>query len=356
MTSDSSLWDELPLPIRRALAVVLNQDMPADSLALYARWWQLETWLRSLAYVELRAQDGVNWVNNLDKGTVDRQTRDQSYSYMASPDWEDPLAYLDTSKLFELVTSRWDLFDGQLIELKAWEGRREELIKIRHRLGHLRRPHIDDLSRLTQTLRDLDQGANNALSAYHRGYDPTVICHEDDPVVAGWIKGEHADADRLIEHAANAYGTTLEITLAARPWAEVPTEGEKIAPGSSGFVWRVEFWMRDRYLRIPELWRAGRLDRKARRLLIHMLVTDRSSVTVTFPMVDDGNEISDAIGNLFDAVLLNSSSRYPGDPDDLGNSDYERLQQLPPLDPRVQVSSMWAIQVPDDAPVTVFSA
>jgi hypothetical protein len=35
---------------------------PPRLRALYARWWQLETWLRELAYVELRALLGTRWV------------------------------------------------------------------------------------------------------------------------------------------------------------------------------------------------------------------------------------------------------------------------------------------------------
>src|SRR3712207_5206205 len=50
----------------RALRAATGGDvgvLPARSVALYARWWQLETWLRELIYVELRALYGSTWDN-----------------------------------------------------------------------------------------------------------------------------------------------------------------------------------------------------------------------------------------------------------------------------------------------------
>jgi hypothetical protein len=95
MTATTWAWDELPTALRRALDVALTHGMPAEALALYGRWWQLETWPRSLAYVELRVRDGVTWGDSLDARAAGRQARDQMHRYMASPDWEDPLTYLD---------------------------------------------------------------------------------------------------------------------------------------------------------------------------------------------------------------------------------------------------------------------
>jgi len=47
--------------VQRALESATAGGMPGQSLALYARWWQLETWLHDLAYVELRALRGIAW-------------------------------------------------------------------------------------------------------------------------------------------------------------------------------------------------------------------------------------------------------------------------------------------------------
>jgi len=81
--------------------------VPGYSLALYGRWWQLETWLRELFYVEMRARDGQRWIDSsLDTRTRQRQARDKARAYMASPDWDNPLAYLDASKLLDLIDDK----------------------------------------------------------------------------------------------------------------------------------------------------------------------------------------------------------------------------------------------------------
>jgi hypothetical protein len=35
-------------------AVLANRDISAMALACYARWWELETWMRSTVYLELK--------------------------------------------------------------------------------------------------------------------------------------------------------------------------------------------------------------------------------------------------------------------------------------------------------------
>lgn len=103
-------------------AATRSYGVPSRSLAMCARWWQLETWLRQLAYVELRARDGQSWVDNIDKTTLSRQARDDERAYMVSRDWKDPLASLDASKLLDLIDRNWDLFGPSLIEQGAWQG------------------------------------------------------------------------------------------------------------------------------------------------------------------------------------------------------------------------------------------
>ena len=41
-------WAALPPEIRRAIKVGWTNGMPPMASAHYSRWWQLETWLRSL--------------------------------------------------------------------------------------------------------------------------------------------------------------------------------------------------------------------------------------------------------------------------------------------------------------------
>jgi hypothetical protein len=172
-----------------AVAAVVPHYMSARSLALYARWWQLETWLRELAYVELRSLAGKGWTDKLSAASG-RQAADAAHTHMAGADNENPLAYLDYSQIVEVMADHWDQFRLGLLERGSWEGRQDDLKRIRHRIGHLRRPHRDDLSRLEQTLRDLERGAFIALASYNRRDTPDPQ-HHDDPVTQGWIKGRH---------------------------------------------------------------------------------------------------------------------------------------------------------------------
>lgn len=344
-----SVWQQMPGPVRNAIAAAIEARwLPARALASYSRWWQLETWLRSLAYVELRAKYGAEWVNQLDQRAVSRRTRDQRRAYMASPDWEDPLAYLDSTPLFDLIDREWPLFDPVLLDRDTWRGRTGELIDIRNRIGHLRRPHADDLGRLEQTLRDLESGAFRALSSYNDFETPDRQL--DDPVVEAWVRDGHEDARRLVRHAETNYETTFNLSYSCRPWAVRPVAGQPVS-GTEGVYWRAFFVTRGARINLLDFWRDGYWDIIARGLVAHLLIDGPGVVAVTFPAVDDSAAVCDAIGNVFDALLTNLSWYEMAQP---WRPDY--LDSLPALDFRVQVRSPWTIVDRTTTPITIFSA
>ena len=96
-----------------------------------------------------------------------RLEQDAVYTHMAGPDSDNPLAYLDYSQVIELIERFWDQIGYALFEKASWQGRQVELKRIRHRIGHMRRPHADDLSWLEQVLGDLEGGTFKALSTYN---------------------------------------------------------------------------------------------------------------------------------------------------------------------------------------------
>ncbi len=326
--------------------------MPPAMLALYSRWWQLETWLRQLVYVELRARDGAEWEGNLDAGTQKRLKQDRRHPYMASPDWEDPLAYLDAGKLFELIEENWDLFGPTLLEQNVWSGRRAELLKIRHRIGHLRRPHQDDIGRLEQTLRDLEGGAFRAFSSYNHLRDPDTV-DPSDPVVNDWLRGNHPDAERLIKHAQSQYDTHFRLRYSVRPWADSVAPGQRLS-GQPGVLWHVTLNQMGRYTHVDELWRDYCMNERARELLVHLLIPDEVTVRATFAAVDDPDEISEVIGRILDSVIATSSWHLP----ERSRLDimYDPLDDLPPLDPRVQIKTGWTFVDEYTRPDSIFRA
>ncbi len=321
--------------------------LPSMVLALYARWWQLETWLRELAYVELRARDGIDWLGTLDQRVVNRQSRDKTRLYMTSPDWEDPMAYMDVGILFDLVEKEWDIIGPSLIDKDAWVGRRAELLAIRHRIGHLRRPHTDDLNRLEQTLRDLENGAKEALRSYNRRRTPPP--GTDDGVAQAWVDRHHSEA-HLISHAELQYGTQFYVQHSRRPWAE----GGVLKPsGQPGYFWHAFFYT-SRWIDLSKFWRSGYLDNGARKLAVHTLSDNLHELTVTFAAVDDPNQIADAIGGVFHAFLGAASTMPPPGYDPM--SFLPTKGRRPPTDPRVLVDTAWNIVDDDTEPITIFAA
>ena len=205
--------------------------MTPQSATLYARWWQFETWLRELAYVELRALRGAAWVDTV-ASAVGRLTQDAAFTHMTGPDSENPVAYLDYSQLIDVINQHWSQFSYALLERGAWSGRQEELKRIRHRIGHMRRPHADDLTRLELTLRDLEKGTFISLASYNDTHVPDRESHRD-PITAGWVGGNHPAARRLLDHARRQYDTNLLVRFSRRPWTTIPDDLE----GAIGIIW-----------------------------------------------------------------------------------------------------------------------
>jgi Swt1-like HEPN len=145
------------------LEQIVASGVPAESLAFFGRWWQLERWLREMAYFELRARYGVEWTAHLSPQATSRAGGDAINDYMATADSDDLLAYADVSVLFRLLEDHWDLFAGYLPGKRRWTGATDELRALRNRNAHCRRPHPDDVSRIEQTLRDVELGAWKVL-------------------------------------------------------------------------------------------------------------------------------------------------------------------------------------------------
>src|SRR3954471_5062914 len=102
-------WDRAPDATKFSIEAAVNLGVPVDALAFYARWWQLETWLRQLVYLEFRAKWGIDWTDHLvpakfrRKGrnttAVNRATKDSANTYMATPDSTNVVSYMDVSIL-----------------------------------------------------------------------------------------------------------------------------------------------------------------------------------------------------------------------------------------------------------------
>ncbi len=277
---------------------LLSAGVRSDALVFYGRWLQLETWLREVAYVELRAKYGKQWTEHLGGPAPKRAASDARNSYMASADAGDLLAYADVSHLFQLIENRWELFEPLLPPLRRWQGLTDELRDLRNRNAHCRRPHRDDVARIEQALRDLELGAQRFYVTY---LDTRALRDSRDPMARAWITRRHEAAERLIGHAQRQYDVRLRLGYSARSWSAWPEEDR--VTGTPGVLWHAKWILGPNDLSIADLWheRSRRAD-PADDLLVH-LVADYTSVTATFAAIDPADEVADAIGELFDDIL-----------------------------------------------------
>jgi hypothetical protein len=269
---------------------------------------------------------------------------------MPSPDAELVLAYLDVYDLFDLIDEHWDLFEISLIDADVWHGRTKELRQIRHRIAHCRRPHIDDLSRIEQCLRDLEHGAFSAVTYFNNQTRPDPDL--DDPVVVAWAREGHPDARRLIKHAAQNYEVYFRLAYSRRPWSQRRVKGTPIT-GRPGYLWHAIFNIRDDGFEVADLWNDHDISRPATRDSIVYLCTDSPhSVDISFAAVDDPKRVADSIGDSFDSVLNAGRLGWRGDrSEDAIEKWRERARKL---DPRIQVSTAWSTVDRSMTPISLF--
>ncbi len=321
-------WSSVPADVRASILATWGLGVPAVATALYGRWWQFETWLRSLAYVELKAAFGSAWDDQLPSTPQKRQGNEKTIQYMATPDSQARLAYTDVSGLLSIIDHNWTLFEPSLISQNIWVGRVQELRHIRNRIGHCRRPHADDLVRIEQMLRDLESGAFVALSAFNRR--GSFEKDRNEHLVKEWVNGEHEVAIRLLDHAARQYETDFHLSWSRRPWSMPPSANSTLS-GVQGYIWHAEWMFRgDRSLDLGNFWNDAGLD-PCRESILFVCANSSSSVEVSFSSMENPTEVADAIGCCFDAVIRNQR-RYRN-----SNDDYATwTRSCADLDPRVQ--------------------
>jgi len=331
--------------------------VPAAAVAFYARWWQLETWLRQLIYMELRAKYGTGWLDHLAQKAPSRAAKDEINKYMATPDASNVLAYLDFPDLLKLIRSdeHWSLFEPSLFPRTRWDGTVEVLRDLRNRNAHCRRPHTDDLGRLEQTLRDMEIGARLALEAHNARARFTL--EMDDPIAAAWIRKEHPDASRLVDHCAEQYDAHLSLEWSRRPWAAI-SKDEPIA-GRDGFFVHATFHLNRGRLNLARFWRDhfGYERSALSHWLVFLIMDGFSSPSFTFSAVDGAEHVNDVIRIAFDAVITSQTPENPGrlDMTNLDEEYYRLRKTAEGLDARVHVYSALSLAYADQ-PFSVFEA
>lgn len=329
-----------------------NLGVPAEASALHARWWQLETWLRDLVYVELKAKHGNAWGQKLKPTAKNRSTREATDAdYMPTADAHNVLAYLDVGPLFKLIEDgEWEVLAHAFPPLNIWRGRSAELQTIRNRIGHCRRPHRDDLGRVEQTLRDLESGAFKSVAAFNRHSAPDRSL--DDPLVAAWVRKEHIGAQRLIDHCESQYDVRWRLRYSARPWAETPRVKGSAVSGTPGYLWHANWTIGQGYFEARAFW-SDWLTEDVKDLLVFVAAPSPAGISVSFPAVDDSDRIAHAIEHIFDGIVTHRGHHLPATEE--GLEVWDRWVEINQgLDPRVEIDSPWAIIDDSTMPVTLF--
>ena len=104
------------------------RELPKRVLSTYARLWQLETWLRRMVYVELRALRADDWDKGIDVDVPFKA--DKRLRHMPTPE-KDVLSYITFSQLTRLISDNWNAFDCYLPPQNIWLAKLEEIGQIR---------------------------------------------------------------------------------------------------------------------------------------------------------------------------------------------------------------------------------
>jgi len=264
---------------------------------------------------------------------------------MASTDDDYPLAHLDVRRLFLLLTEHWSATrHGIGLSPTTWNGRVEELSAIRNRMAHGRRPHSDDVLRIEQTLRDLEVAARSTLQAYVTcsSVDPSL----PDPVADAWVRLQHPNA-HLVEHGRRNKGIYFELQHCVLPWAL----NLGPASGTPGQFWAMQVVCDDRHIDIADFVAESAVE-VSTRWIGHILSPSPTCLVVTFPMVDDPSDVSDAIGRCLEAAFSSAiPGREPGE-------RVAALRKVRSYDSRIDIegllSVLWGLSMAD--PIKLFSA
>jgi hypothetical protein len=274
-----------------------SSNVPGDTLALYNRLWQLETWLREMVYVELRTFE-KDWENYLPKEKSEHpRSKDKRLTHMATAQ-ESLLAYLTFSDLWNIILDDklWDCFSVYFPPKDILKSKVEEMSQIRHRVAHFRMPHQDDLRRTELFLRDIDQAFWKFCTSYNKTFP--VSRSENNPLVSRFSRG---DQFPFLELSINGTGGTrspnpvlnLTIQRSIRPWVNLGTLNRPSVSGA-GIIYHVLIFALDqRTMKYKEILKFTKGFHKN---CIHIILGSLcESLTLTFPSILPIETIGDTI-------------------------------------------------------------
>lgn len=233
-------WENYPRPEVALMPLERRDPMlpPREAFLLYRYYWQLETVLRDMIYLEFKAADGDNWADRIAAvdprdHAEDRRGHDHELAYLETPH-TGPVTYLLFDQVWNLILhdDNWRLFESYFLRKDILRAKLNEFVlRVRNRTAHFRIPHEDDVVRVRQFLRDIDSGIWQFLTSYN------ARIHEldNDPVGIA-LRDAH-----IVRHRSDSWPTVLR--KSSRLWAGSLPGIDAVGPG---ILYDVGFISRDR--------------------------------------------------------------------------------------------------------------
>jgi len=285
----------------RVRDVEVPPEVSGDTLKAFLRLYQLETWIREMVYLELKSYYGMDWLSEAENALArarvnvrmaDRSAaRDRKHQHISTPE-TDPW-YVSFDSLLKIIYDRrmWKLFASYFTTKTVFRVRLEEVFPIRNRVAHCRTLHAYDLDRLTQFLRDFDQGFWRFCATYGDKY----------------VFVDRLSKNSVFEHFATVRDPNLDITYSARPYTGNRAPRRELGPGFNYDVTiTTQHW--GRYFEYEGILKATR---SWHRYVLHiMLDSFQHTLRVTFPGTLDSTTVIEAIER-FVRVAHNAYSVVP---------------------------------------------
>jgi hypothetical protein len=164
----------------RTTSVEVPPEVSDHTLRTFLRLYQLETWMREMVYLELKAYYGTDWwteVEDLKKANIrvdlaERyRSKDRQHPHISTPE-NDPLWFISFDTLLKIIfhPKMWKRFESYFTTKKILQSKFEEIAPVRNRVAHCRSLHPYDLRRLEQLMLDFDQNFWRFCTSYQDYY------------------------------------------------------------------------------------------------------------------------------------------------------------------------------------------
>jgi hypothetical protein len=290
-------------------------ELTDNVLETYARLWQFETWLRRLVYVQLRSLDGDAWETKIETAkTKTPKKHDKDLTHMPTSE-DDVLSFVQLSELKRIVADHWNLFASYLPPQSIWDAKLTEVMASRHRVAHFRSLHRDDLARVKQFLRDIDNGFWRICTSYNA--PSPVLPQSEDPVVEHFLDYDllpwcktHDGKWARVGVVDPSERVTMTIEVLTMPWAKWVTP----IAGTPGFLYDVLIYARGRWHH--DFTRLLQSTRHVHQHMVHICLADGGkSFRFTLPACLGADKINEIIAILHNAAMNTLATGLDAIPD-----------------------------------------